>query len=219
MTTTAYYRVSTTKQDQENQAKGVREYATAKGIQIDREIEDTASGSTSWKERPIAGAIDRAGKGDLILVSEISRLARSTLQVLEIAAAAVAAGVTIIATKNALVIDASTSSKITVTILGLAAEIERDLIRARTTEALAARKAKGLPMGRPHGSTSESKLAGRRNEIGRYINAKLPHTAIARLLGVSRGTLARYLERCAAEAKTGADTLTFELFTTEETAK
>lgn len=195
MTTRAYYRVSTDQQDADNQARGVRAWAADHRRTIAEEISDTASGSTPWEARPLATLIARSAPGDEILVAEISRLARSTLQVLEIAQAAVAAGVSIIATKSALTIDGSTASKITVTILGLAAEIERDLIRARTTEALAARRAKGLPLGRPVGSRSESKLAKHSTQIEKYLAADIPQAGIARLLGCSRGTVARYLER------------------------
>jgi DNA invertase Pin-like site-specific DNA recombinase len=51
--------------------------------------------------------------------------------------------------------DGSLPSRITATVLGLAADIEREFISAKTTEALARRKAEGKQLGRPKGSKSK----------------------------------------------------------------
>jgi DNA invertase Pin-like site-specific DNA recombinase len=60
------------------------------------------------------------------------------------------------------------NSKITGVLLGLAAEIEREFISSRTTEALAKRRAAGLPLGRPKRAVSaEKKLDKRKNESKR----------------------------------------------------
>ena len=87
-------------------------------------------------------------------------------------------------------------SKITATILGLAAEIERDFISMRTKEALAKRKAGGKRLGRPRGSRARQyKLDEKRSEIERYLKLKINSTAIAKLVGVSRPTLRTWLSR------------------------
>jgi DNA invertase Pin-like site-specific DNA recombinase len=210
-TATAYYRVSTTTQDAENQAQGVRAYAATRAIDITEQIADTASGKTPWQDRPLADWLRTAPPGSTLLVAEISRLARSTLQVLEIAQLAVSRELVIIATKNSLTIDGSMSSKITTTILGLAAEIEREFISSRTREALASRRAQGLPMGRPRGSQRPSKLAKHHDQIVAYLQAKVPHAAIARILRCSRGTLSRYLNASPAQQSETADTQTAQL--------
>ena len=56
-------------------------------------------------------------------------------------------------------------TKVMITMFGLFAEIERDLISLRTKEALAAAKASGKKLGRPKGTRGKSKLDGREEEI------------------------------------------------------
>lgn len=191
-----YLRVSTSTQDTQNQLHGIRQYCQERGIQADAVIEDTASGSVAWNSRKIGELLSTADKGDVLLVAEVSRLARSTLQVLEILKFASERQVSIIIVKNGLQFDNSMQSKITATILGLAAEIERDFISMRTKEALAKRKASGKQLGRPHGALAKSyKLDEKRAEIERYRKLGINQTAIAKLVGVARPTLRLWLGR------------------------
>lgn len=191
-----YLRVSTSAQDTQNQLHGIHQYCQERGIQADAVIEDTASGSVAWNSRKIGELLSAADKGDVLLVAEVSRMARSTLQVLEILKFASEKQVSIIIVKNGLQFDNSMQSKITATILGLAAEIERDFISMRTKEALAKRKASGKQLGRPQGALAKSyKLDEKRAEIERYRKLGINQTAIAKLVGVARPTLRLWLER------------------------
>jgi DNA invertase Pin-like site-specific DNA recombinase len=83
--------------------------------------------------------------GDVVLFAEVSRMARSTLQVLEMLACCMQRGVHVHIAKQQMVLDGSLPSRITATVLGLAAEIEREFIALRTREALAKRRADGKP--------------------------------------------------------------------------
>ena len=193
MKTYAYLRISTDKQDEASQ----RQIITSKyGGWVEAEwVSDTASGGTPWQDRAIAGVLDRCVTGDRILISEISRIARSTVGVLTFLQAAAEKGVTVDAVKSGILLDGSTASKIVVTVLAMAAEIERDLLRERTKAAMDARKARGLAVGRQYGATGKkNKLDGRWSEIEPLIDAKVSNTAIARVLGVSRQTLHTYLK-------------------------
>ena len=203
-TTYAYIRVSTDKQDLDNQRHGVIEYARKQGwltrntdSQGDGLIyyEDTASGKKSWRERDLGKLLDQAKKGDVLLVAEISRLARSTLQVLEILQEAARKEITVHVAKSNMVMDGSLNSKITAVVLGLAAEIEREFISSRTTEALAKRRAAGLPLGRPKGAvSSEKKLDKRKDEISELLLKNVHKTSIARIVGCSPATLYAWME-------------------------
>lgn len=196
MTNFAYLRVSTDAQDVDNQKLGVMEYANTRGLVPIKIIEDTASGKKAWRERAIGELLQTAKKGDAIIVAEVSRLARSTLQVLEIMEAAAHKQISIHITKNGMTLDGSLASTITATILGLAAEIEREFISMRTREGLAKRKAKGLPLGRPKGSRNQNvRLDEHRADIKKWLALGLAKTSIAKLCGVSTPTLYAYLER------------------------
>ena len=72
-------------------------------------------------------------------------MARSTLQILEMLEHCMSRRVSVHIAKQQMVLDGSMQSRITATVLGLATEIEREMISLRTTEALAKRKAAGLP--------------------------------------------------------------------------
>ena len=76
-------------------------------------IDDTASGKKSWKERDLGKLFEQANAGDVLLVAEISRLARSTLQVLEILQEAAKNEIAVHVAKSNMVMDGSLNSKIT----------------------------------------------------------------------------------------------------------
>jgi DNA invertase Pin-like site-specific DNA recombinase len=97
--------------------------------------------------------------------------------------------------KGHLVLDGSLQATITATILGLAAQIEREFIAARTKEALARRKAQGLPLGRPKGPTVQVKLDSYKDQIVTYLQKGVSKRSIARILECSPSTLYAWLRR------------------------
>ena len=189
----AYLRVSTDAQDVANQRHGVTRYCTDKKLLAPVFVEDTASGKTDWRTRPLGQIIDRSQPGDVVVVSEVSRLARNTLQVLEIGRACIAKGVHLHVAKNGIVFDDSMQSKIVATVLGLVAEIERDFISSRTKEALAKRKADGVKLGRPEGKAKTLRLDKYATQIDDYLKRGIQKRSIAKLLDVTPSTLYAWL--------------------------
>lgn len=195
MTNFAYLRVSTDQQDAQNQKFGILDYCNKNNLSPIKFIEDTASGKIAWQDRAIGQIMERATNGDLIVVSEISRLGRSTLQVLEILEAAAKKEISVHIAKNHMVIDGSMQSTITATILGLAAQIEREFISSRTKEALAKRKADGFKLGRPKGQSQLLKLDSFHDEITGYLKKGINKRAISKLIECSPSTLYSWLKR------------------------
>jgi len=190
----AYIRVSTDKQDLDNQRHGVIEYARKNGLEPLHFFEDTASGKKSWHDRDLGKLLAQAQKGDVLLVAEISRLARSTLQVLEVLQEAARKEIAVHVAKNNMVMDGSLNSRITAVVLGLAAEIEREFISARTTEALARRKAEGKPIGRRKGSKNRNKkLDAQSDEIKDLLKKGVHKTSIAKIMECDPETLYRWM--------------------------
>ena len=103
----AYLRVSTHTQDVENQKLSVLDYCNSQGIASIEFVEDTTSGRRSWRDREIGRLLETADAGDVLVAAEVSRLARSTLQVLELLQAATERGVTVHIAKNRMVLDQS----------------------------------------------------------------------------------------------------------------
>ena len=189
----AYLRVSTDDQDTANQKTGVVAYCVERQFLAPAFVEDTSSGRKSWRDRPLGALIGRCQAGDVLVVAEISRLARSTLQVLEIMQECAGRGVELHAVKNRIVLDGTLQAKVIATVFGLAAEIERDLISARTREALAKIKAQGGRLGRPPGQAKAHKLDAQADRIFQYCQMGLSNRAIAKILGCSHNTVYKWL--------------------------
>jgi DNA invertase Pin-like site-specific DNA recombinase len=144
MKTVAYLRISTGGQDLDNQRLAILDYAHRHRLQIDEFLEIQASSRRSLKERGLEGLFAGMHGGDLMLVSELSRLGRSVGQIIQIVDDLVKHQIRFIAIKENIQLDGQQDmqSKVMVTMFGLFAEIERDLISQRTCEGLVAARAK-----------------------------------------------------------------------------
>ena len=155
----AYIRTSTDKQDNDNQKLEIYEYARNKKLKIDEVIEIQMSSRKGRVQRRIEELIKKLQENDILIVTEISRLGRSTSEVIHLINKMIKKNIRIIALKQGLDINKhSMSSKIVVTSFSLLAELERDLVSLRTKEALSAKKAKGIKLGKPKGTLQRSKF-------------------------------------------------------------
>ena len=162
--TVAYLRVSTLDQNIEKNKADILLFANRLDLGKVRFVEETSSGRTPWRERQIAVVLEELQDGDAIIVAELSRLGRSMLECMEILALAARKGIRIYAIKGNWQLDQTIQSEIIAMAFAMAAEIERDLISQRTTEALRFKKAQGFKLGRPKGP-GKSKLDPFRPEI------------------------------------------------------
>jgi putative DNA-invertase from lambdoid prophage Rac len=191
----AYLRCSTDKQDERAQRARIAAAGFTGDLEPVHWLRDTQSGGMAWQQRGLAIMLSDSVCGDTIVVSEVSRIARSMTGVLTFLEAAAAKGVLIECCEPRLTLDASIGGKVMAFAFGLAAEIERHMLRQRTRAGLAARRAAGVTLGRPVGSTGKSKLDEQATKIDEMIGARLSVSAIARMLGCSRQTVAAWLAR------------------------
>jgi DNA invertase Pin-like site-specific DNA recombinase len=193
----AYLRVSTNQQDVDNQRHGILEYSNQKSLGHLEFVSDSVSGQKRWRERQLGELLTKTAVAeDTIIFAEISRMARSTLQVLEILECCMQRELSVHIAKQQMVLDNNLPSRITATVLGLAAEIERELISMRTKEALAKRKASGKALGRPPGRQSAKlKLDAKKPEIQMYLDKGISKRSIAKLVDCAPSTLYYWLER------------------------
>jgi DNA invertase Pin-like site-specific DNA recombinase len=162
--TVAYLRVSTLDQNIDKNKSDILLLANRLDLGKVHFVEETVSGRTPWRQRQIAVVLEELQDSDTIIVAELSRLGRSMLECMEILALAARKGIRIYAIKGNWQLDQTIQSKIIAMAFSMAAEIERDLISQRTTEALRFKKAQGLKLGRPKGP-GKSKLDVFRPEI------------------------------------------------------
>jgi DNA invertase Pin-like site-specific DNA recombinase len=96
VTTFAYLRVSTDRQDLDNQRHGILEYANSHRLGPLAFVEDAASGRIGWRDRAVGALLlETASGGDVVLFAEVSRMGRSTLQVLEMLETCMTRGLTV----------------------------------------------------------------------------------------------------------------------------
>lgn len=191
--TTAYLRVSTIDQDIEKNKADILKFANSLELGHVHFVEEKVSGKISWRKRMIADILDDAQAGDTIMVSELSRLGRSMLECMEILSIAAQKGVNVYAIKGNWRLDSSIQSKIIAMAFAMASEIERDLISKRTKEALVARKASGMKLGRPKG-VGKSKLDQYRPEIEAMMSNGSTQTFIAKRYGTTEANLHHWLK-------------------------
>lgn len=149
MTTFGYLRVSTLQQDLEKNKTDILKFAFSKDLGNVEFIEEKISGTINWKQRQLGELINKAKDNDSIIIPELSRLARSLLQILEIMEVCKKKNIKLYSIKEGFMLDDSISSLVVSTMLGLVSQIERQLIADRTREALRIRREQGVKLGRP----------------------------------------------------------------------
>ena len=194
MKTYAYIRVSTDKQDLENQKFAILQFANNRKLGNVEFIEEAVSGRKPWKNRKLKDLIDNLQSGDNLIVAELSRLGRSMLEIMELLSILLRKGVNVYVVKGNYELKDDIQSKVLTFAFSLASEIERELISQRTKEALAKRKAEGKKLGRPKGSYS-SKLDDKRQYIEELLDKGVSIASIAKILGVHYHTVRNYIKR------------------------
>ena len=219
--TIGYLRVSIGTQDLKKNRAEILAFANEKDLGRVEFVEETTSGRMAWRDRKIATVLHGLGADDILIVSELSRIGRSMLDCMEILAIAAKREILAIAAKREILaiaakreilaiaakreirvyaikgnwhLDETIQSKIMAMVFSMAAEIERGLISARTKEALRARRASGLPVGRPKGP-GKSKLDKHRPEIEAVLANGSTQKFIAKRYNSSPANLANWLKR------------------------
>ena len=194
MTTYAYLRVSTLEQNTDKNKLDILKFAQDKNLGSIEFVDEHISGKSNFRDRKLGKLLNTMKKGDVLIVPELSRLARSVTQILEVIDITKQKGITLYSLKENFSNDEqSITSTVTSTIFALVAQIERELISLRTREALQAKKATGVKLGRPKGK-GKSKLDKNRDEILRLVELKVPKTIIARQYSTTVVNLSRYLK-------------------------
>ena len=190
----AYRRMSTGSQDGEGQRNTILEWSSKNGTKIDRWESEQVSSRKRRADRKVSKVIDGLQPGDKLIVSELSRLARSMTELMSIVQDVREHGAELVIVQDGMTLTAGDDWQASAYLMAVSmgAEIERSMISQRTKAGLMARKAQGVKLGRPAG---RSKLDEHASNI-RDLQAKGVTTAnIARILGVSRSTLYAWMER------------------------
>jgi len=190
-----YIRVSTDRQTTQNQKFEIKNYSKERNIIIDEWIEETISATKKLDQRKFGQLLKKMKKGDMLIVSELSRMGRNLMQIMKILHDCMEKDIQVFTIKERYELGNNINSKVLAFAFGLSAEIERNLISQRTKEALARKKAEGVILGRPVGSKSATlKLTGKEEEIKKLLKKKISYSGIGRILGAHRLTVSSFVK-------------------------
>jgi len=189
-----YSRVSTTDQSCERQIRDLTLFAVRAKYDVITGVRETGSGTKLDRvERRKIMALAQARKIDVILVTELSRWGRSTIDLLDTLRALESYGVSLIA-MSGMTFDLTTPhGRMMATLLAGIAEFERDLISERVKSGLAAAKARGKKLGRQPGQRPKSdRLAP---QVIAAVQEGRSYRWIAHDLKISKNTVAGIIKR------------------------
>lgn len=176
-----YARVSTTDQNLERQLDSLRQH----GAEII--FQEKVTGTK--KDRPeLNRLLSHIAPGDMVIVESLSRLGRSTKDLIELVELFREKEVQLISLKEQ--IDTTTpTGKLIFTLMSALAQFERDVIAERTREGLKAARARGRKGGRPRCDQHKLHQAIKLYTAGQHTVAE-----IEELTGIKKATLYRYLQ-------------------------
>jgi len=193
-----YIRVSTEKQDYDNQKFGILEYANKNDIHDIEFIEEKISSRKKLEDREIWNLVnDKLNERDILITSELSRFGRSISEVMYLFRLMAEKKIKAHVIKNNIRLNEDENritNQVLIFAFGLAAEIERDLISSRTKEALAMRKAQGMTLGRKKGQQVKSKLDEHKDEIIDLLKKGVNVTSISKIFECGRTTMNHYIQ-------------------------
>ena len=193
-----YCRVSTTDQSCERQERDLLDYAVRAGFEVVGVWKETASGDRDDRtERKKVLAMAQGRLIDAILVTELTRWGRSTMDLLRTLQELQAWDVSIIA-QTGLQFDLSTpQGKLVASMMAALAEFERDLLRERIHSGIAAARARGRVFGRRPGQRVKS---GRLSpKVLQLVAEGQSYRRIAQDLTISKNTVLEIVKRNRAE--------------------
>ena len=148
-------------------------------------FQEKVSGAKTDRKQ-LARLIGRLGKDDVLVVTRLDRLARSTRDLLNVLGAVADKGAGFKSLRDSWADTTTAHGRLMLTVLGGLAEFERELIRSRTSEGRERAKAKGVVMGRkPKLTPHQRQEAIARREAGESL------VDIGRSYNVSHSTISR----------------------------
>ena len=196
MSVIAYIRKSTDKQSFEHQEYEIEQYAEKHNLKIDRWVEESISSRKELKKRQLGKLLEELQDGDILIATEISRLGRSLLEVMGILQTCLEKNCQVWTIKESYNLKNDLQSQLLAVVFSIGVSIERSLLSQRTKTALDAKKAAGIKLGRPFGAESKKlKLSKNTKRIRDLLDKKVPKAQIARIMGVQKITLRRFIKR------------------------
>lgn len=194
--TYAYIRVSTNKQHTDNQISEIKRFCKANKLVVNEWIVEVISGTKSPNKRKLGKLMENVHEGDLIICTELSRLGRSLIMIMNVLQHFLEKKVSVWTIKDGYKLGDDIQSKVLAFAFGLSAEIERKLISERTKQGLQRAKEKGVRIGRVKGKKNTYyKLSKYDTYIKKQLLKGRSKLSLAKELGVTWKTLNTHPQR------------------------
>jgi len=192
-----YLRVSTLEQDNEKFKDVILRYANERKLGAVEFVDEKISGTKKLEDRELGTLLNKINKGDILIVNELSRISRSITGIYEVITLCQEKGVEVHSLKQNIIVKGENdlNTKIMLNTFSLISEIERDFISMRTKEALAARKAQGVKLGRKKGVPGKSMLDEHQEEIWKFREVGLSYAKIGKMYGANPQTVKNWIEK------------------------
>lgn len=189
-----YIRVSTNSQTTENQKLNICKYLQIRSISdTPIWISENVSGTKQPEKRLLGDLLQWVDSGDMIIVTELSRLGRSLMMILKVLEELMNKDVKVISLKENYELGNNIQSKVLAFAFGLSAEIERNLISERTKMGLERARAQGKQLGRRKGQKVRLKLEGDLDLIKERLKEGISKLRLSRELNCSSMTLSSFM--------------------------
>lgn len=189
-TTIVYLRVDTVKQGFEKNKNKIFDFIGLLNLREIAVVEDVSLREIPWKEREIGELLDSLCEGDNLIVTELTQIGYTMLEIMEILAVATQKKINVYAIKGNWKLNNTIQNKALETVFAMATEIEQDLISQRTEKAPQVRKKRGRPKG-----TGKSKLDKYQAEIEVLLNNGSTTKFIANLYQTTTANLRYWMKK------------------------
>ena len=184
--TYAYIRVSTDKQHTDNQISEIKRFCKSNKLVVNEWVVEVISGTKSPNKRKLGKLMENVQAGDLIICTELSRLGRSLIMIMNVLQHFLEKNVSVWTIKDGYKLGDDIQSKVLAFAFGLSAEIERKLISERTKQGLQRVKGK---------KNTYYKLSKYDTYIKKQLLKGRSKLSLAKELGVTWKTLNTHLKR------------------------
>ncbi len=167
----------------ETQKRVIKEYVANNDVQIDEEIEIEIN--LAKEEQNIINLFKSCTQPFNIIVSDLNVFGRTTESILEVIRLLVKKKIRVISINQNidLIDDEDMLTQMVLGVINITINLEKELMSLRTKEALNAKKAEGVNLGKPKGTIQKSKFDQQRDKIEELLSVGLSVRKIAKLLG------------------------------------
>lgn len=201
MSIIAYCRTSSKGQCLEYQRKEIEKYL-GESVSVDKWVEEQLSAKKTLTKSKLKTTLKTLKEGDILITSEISRLARDLDSIMDILHICISKGCEIWTIRENYKLKNDLPSKVILFAYGLTSELEHNLISQRTKNALDSIKSSGKKLGRPFSAKSKKLMLDENDKkLRKMLAENKTISRIAKELGVHHVTVQRYMERNGIEYK------------------